>query len=35
VGELKKGFARNYGQHQFRYVSAISNIVYNNILIIY
>lgn len=21
VGELKKGFARNYGQHQFRYVS--------------
>lgn len=21
VSELKKGFARNYGQHQFRYVS--------------
>lgn len=21
VNELKKGFARNYGQHQFRYVS--------------
>ena len=27
VNELKKGFARNYGQHQFRYVSTHTHFV--------
>jgi hypothetical protein len=28
VNELKKGFAKNYGQHQFRYVSTRASIIF-------
>lgn len=34
VNELKKGFAKNYGQHQFRYVSIIVYTVHSVFLLI-
>jgi hypothetical protein len=41
VAELKKGFARNYGQHQFRYVSLIlgsrkeERSIYSTLLVVF